>query len=743
MIRLRAWPAAVAATALGALFGLHRVVDPDLFQQIAVGRAILARPSSLGTSDFIQSYPAYPYVEDKWLSSVAAALVDRAGGGAGLTVYQVVLCALVATAWYAMLRAWRTAPGIALAATALGLLTCSFRLEPRPDTISHALLAAVVALVAAGPASRRFRWGAPLALLLWVNLHGYFVNGLLVLAAAAVAAALGDRELRRADASAGARPYVVVLALASAACFVHPQGWRAAYSPIEQLEMMRSAPAFRAAIVELSPSTDLFADAGPWRLGLLALTGGVAVACAFVPAARRALTRQLVTGLAVVPWLAWPPPRLAGLAYRVTVVLWLAALVEVPSAIRERRWFRPLVLLGFTVLAAPAIRNFPLVAVAALLVLGPTWTRAAAELGERVPRRPWLALGARAAVVGLVALIAWLRLADRVGTDVRAPIRTGWGVDADRFPVGAVDALLRADPVGPLLNNFDSGGYLLYRVHPGRRAFIAGNTSMFPPSFLEYYRSHVASGAGSDWTVPGAARSAGAAVVDFASPVGVRMAAALHADPSWRLAFFDRAGALYLRADGASAPVDVAMRTRELRADDRADPALPEWLGGKRLPYPSFNLGMFLAAIGRPDLAADEALRLWPTTRAEEIAVLGGQAAQQSGRLAEFAAPLAEAFDRDPDSDALRTLLFLALAYRSDAALNGGALADAETDLDRMRALQPESCGPYLGLAKIAALRRDPSEARRLLSEARRRDRDGTCGRGAAADASLRPLLSP
>jgi hypothetical protein len=231
------------------------------------------------------------------------------------------------------------------------------------------------------------------------------------------------------------------------------------------------------------------------------------------------------------------------------------------------------------------------------------------------------------------------------------------------------------------------------------------------------------------------------AVFDLASPVAIRLAGALAADPSWRLAYFDRAGAVFLRANGQpSAGLDVAGRGRALAAADDSTPAVPHWLGGQRLPYPSFNLAQFLSAIGRPDLAVDEALRLWPLTRSEEIAVVGGQAAQASGRLVEFLGPLEDANADHPDSTPLRTLLFLALAFRSDGALNRGALGDAERDLRRMTTLEPASCGPYLALAKVAALRRDAATAVRLLAEGRRYDRDRTCERSAAADPVLRSL---
>ena len=180
--------AAVLAVLLGAVFGLHRIVDPDLFQHVAVGRAILAHPAEIGRSSFHDLYPNRAYVEDKPLSSVLAALADRLGGENGLAAYQVLLPALVAAAWFALLRGAGADPWTALAGVALALAAAAYRLEPRPDTWSHALLAVASTLVLRA-GFWRLLWALPLLFVLWVNLHGYWVTGIGVLLAAATSAA--------------------------------------------------------------------------------------------------------------------------------------------------------------------------------------------------------------------------------------------------------------------------------------------------------------------------------------------------------------------------------------------------------------------------------------------------------------------------------------------------------------------------------------------------------------------------
>lgn len=729
------------AGALGALFGLHRLIDPDLFLQIAVGRAILADPRSIGISTFIEGFPGYSYVEDKWLASVIVALMDALGGENAIMLYQIALTTLVAIAWYGMQRRWEAAPAAAVAGAALGLLTCSFRLEPRPDTISHALLALTIGLVATKLPPARARLVFPLLLLLWVNLHGYFVNGLLVLLAAAIAVFLKDRDLARDGSSSSVRDGFTILGVSLAACFLHPQGWHAVFSPVTQLMQLDQDPEFRAAIQELKPSLSLLANVGGLRFGLLALSAAVAATAGTMQWGRSPLRRQLAALGLATPWILWPPEGLAPLPYRVSMALWIMALIETPAALRDRKLIRPMLFAGFTILALPLVRNIPMLTPVSIVLVTPAWTAASMEFGARATHIAWRPI-ASVALGLLVVAIGWLRIADRVGTDVRAPSRTGWGIDRQRFPEGAIQAFSQDRLPGPILNNFDAGGYLLYRLHPAGRAFIAGNTSMFPGSFLAYYRAR-ATGATPDVQGLVAAHGVTHAVLDLASAGANRLAASLFADPAWRLVFLDRGGAWFARADQSDrAPLDIAKRAQELAAAPAQHSVLPTWLGGKRLAYPELNLGVFFFNIGRPELAFAEAVRVWAAAPVEDVAVLGGRAAQQAGRLPQFLPQLEDATARFPDTPELKGLLFMALAFRADRALaNPATLDDAERDLRRMLELQPGNCGPYTALAKAYALRGNGSEAKRWLGEGTARDRDGACGRMVAADPALAALL--
>jgi hypothetical protein len=417
--------------------------------------------------------------------------------------------------------------------------------------------------------------------------------------------------------------------------------------------------------------------------------------------------------------------------YRATMALWTMASVEIVPALVARRIFAPFVFGGFTVLAVPAVRNLPLLAPAALLLIVPAWTEVESALAARRRTR----VLAVAALATTAVAIVWLRISDRLNGFVRAPTRTGWGIDADRFPVGATDVLLRDDLRGPLLNGFDVGGYLLYRLHPARRVFIAGNTSMYPLDFFEAYTTEVAGPSPSLERI--AERWPFETVVwDLASPSAQHVLPALAADPRWKLVHLDHGGVVYTKA-GAAAAVDLETRVAELATRDVQRPTLPTWLGGKAFAYPAMNLPAFLFNTGRPDLALRAAEPLWSDVPSEALAVLIGAAATQANAVGPRLPMLEAALARWPTSRDLFTFVFVGHGHEANRLLGLGDAAAARPHLDRMRALQPQACGPYTGLARAALLQGNRDEAAAMVRNALARDGDGACRRFLASDAAL------
>jgi hypothetical protein len=214
--------------------------------------------------------------------------------------------------------------------------------------------------------------------------------------------------------------------------------------------------------------------------------------------------------------------------------------------------------------------------------------------------------------------------------------------------------------------------------------------------------------------------------------------------PNWRLVFFDRTSAIYLRdEEEISDPpqVDLDLRYAELAAEPLDRSPLPSWVLPRQRLYPGLNLAHFLHAAGRPDLAMDEVLRHWTASPPPELAVLGATAAEGSGQLDTWVPRLEESYRATPRSPRVRSWLARALYVRAVKRMAAEESSSAEADLLRASRMAPAEPGPYLALARLAAGRGEVSRAREMLEEALERERDGGVRRAAEEDSLLRSLL--
>ena len=133
----------------------------------------------------------------------------------------------------------------------------------------------------------------------------------------------------------------------------------------------------------------------------------------------------------------------------------LVAVAAIALAVRarsgERVRFEAAALSGLLVVTLFHVRLSTETALVALVAIAP--------LAARVPLRPLLS-----SAFAIAVFAACLALS------ARPP---GFGLDAARFPVAAVEYLKRERPPGPMWNGYNFGGYLLF-AYPEERVFIDG-----------------------------------------------------------------------------------------------------------------------------------------------------------------------------------------------------------------------------------------------------------------------------
>jgi hypothetical protein len=248
-----------------------RNYQTDLWHHLARGRAIVAEGRLLNVDRFTYTVHGRPLQDVNWGWQVLFYRLYTLGG---LPLVQVANSALLSVMMgLLVLLAWRRG-GALIAAVAVGLLAF-FGLWQlliiRPQTLSLLLFVILHGLLE--EASRR-RWLLllpPLVMAIWVNVHGGFPIGLVLIGCYAVAGAI-ERVWPLSASTSPERQrrhwvsLILCLAASVAATLINPYGWRV----YEYVGLTSNAASGRHIDEWLPPSLDLLTGK-IWVLSLLVL----------------------------------------------------------------------------------------------------------------------------------------------------------------------------------------------------------------------------------------------------------------------------------------------------------------------------------------------------------------------------------------------------------------------------------------------------------------------------------------
>lgn len=544
--------------------------NEDFWWYLSSGEAVLQNGGIPERDPFLYTSDEGEWVHHSWLWTVLVALIHRAAGLPGTMVFGALLVAALVTLVYTTARVDRF--GLVNALLTAGVLAAAHqRLCLKAELVTWLLLIVFCHLLeSAIPRSwRSWQWPALLIVLqiAWTNLHGGYPLGIFVVAAYAAGSWIerrrpwpggaASREVRP-DAADEGRILALLLPLLLFATLVHPSVLRG------HVEMLG---------------------------GLLGSTAA-----------------RLAGGGGDPLVLEWQPvfPS-ADLSIRLTwMALTTVGLLSFRAARGPRAWSRLFLFVGLAALAATAVRHVSALAIgAAFVTLVNLGERAAAPSRRKAPK-PAL----RFVHAGLtVALAAWLLTAAaglwlaRSDFDPGSPRASFFAVNPRSAAPGAAEFLLRHRPPGPVFNDFATGGYLAWKLHPEYQLFI--DSRILDPGLVTEYKrmlSHPAS-----WS--GAAERYGfrtAVLGNFSLTSRSPMGQALRSDPRWRLVHLDPHASVFVRDDGTGTSLAA---TQPL-------PAVT-----KRVPFletPSSAPGRLARFASSPFLRQESSLYL-----AEYLAILG------------------------------------------------------------------------------------------------------------------------
>jgi hypothetical protein len=416
------WPLLLGITALllqvGLVWGLR---DPDPYWQVVVGEWMLDHHRIPTWDLFSYTMPGAPATTQEWGAEIIVALVYRAAAWSGLLLLAAAVFAST-MAYLARFLLRRLEPLHAVTLTCLSGAMMFPLSMARPHAIVWPLVALWAAkLVEAAEARRSPQWWLLVVMCLWANLHGSFMLGLALVIPLALESVL---SARRIASPAVYRALVIRWAtffVAALLCtLVNPVGYHALLFPFHMVAMK----------------------------SVLAL---------------------------ITEW------RSPDFEQPQVLAIWLLALLALAFSGRFRLpWVRSVLLLGLLYMALQHQRNIPLLALISPFILAgplaaqykPAATDNALDRVFRALARPagwWMTC---VGVIGSCIVAALIVSAKHPTPSQYAP---------QYSPIRAVDALMASGSRGSVLNDYNFGGYLIFRGIP---VFIDSRADMYGEEFV-------------------------------------------------------------------------------------------------------------------------------------------------------------------------------------------------------------------------------------------------------------------
>jgi len=422
--------------------------DAGIGWHIRTGQWILATHSIPRVDLFSSTMAGRPWFAWEWLYDVVVGLLESSLGLNGVVWLTAVTIAAVFAWMFRLLMVRGANIFIALVLVLLALSASTIHFLARPHVLSWLFTLAWfwildsserAVLCDAGaakePKSLRRMWFLPLLMLVWVNVHGGFLVGFVLLGVFFLAAgwswlrvkegSLGE-VLQKNAATRRLRMLSAVGLISFAASLVNPYGWKLyghIYSYLSNRFLMDHVEEFQ------SPNFH-----------------GVAQKCF--------LALLLIT--------------IAALAYRG----------------RELRLSEGLTVLFAVYAGLYASRNIPVSSILLVMIVAPL---VPAKLGEGFLRRMFaVEAGQRGHVWPVLAVVLTFLVAingGRIGSDLLMDAHFG----SKRMPVEAVNYLEQHGVKGPVLSPDYWGGYLIYRLYPRAQVVVDDRHDLYGEEFFRSY----------------------------------------------------------------------------------------------------------------------------------------------------------------------------------------------------------------------------------------------------------------
>ena len=402
----------------------------DLGRHLKNGQLFFENGSIPKINLYSYAYPDYPFINHHWASGAVFYLTEHAVGFAGLSLGFIALSMVTLLVFLNVATRYSSfAVAAPIAVIVLPILIT--RHEVRPELFSYFFAGVFLYILwdyKHGRSSFRRLFWLPILEILWVNLHIYFFIGIMLIAVylleALVAVLTHNQKQNSREQFKGLG---MILALTILATCLNPAGIAGAIYPFLILNE------YGAPVIENYSVT--------------------------------AILRQGYAFLPLVYFL---------IILALVCLSWLYAVKKNRSSFSLGNFLLTVV---FFAIAWSAIRNFALFAYFALPLSAVNFKGVLGGEGQASASPSILKISGGLAVIALVLVL--INPAYFVSSN-----RGRVGIGLEEANGAAAEFFLKENVSGPIFNNFDVAGYLVYHLYPGHRVFIDNRPEAYPAAFF-------------------------------------------------------------------------------------------------------------------------------------------------------------------------------------------------------------------------------------------------------------------
>lgn len=541
------------------------IKDLDLWLHLGVGRYILANFTIPHVDVFSCTVAGTPWINHEWLFQIFAYTLYQTGGMESIVFLQVALVAVtlgLLTFW-GMQSERRTGLLVCLL---LVLLNYSIRFTHRPDLFSLFFVVLFVYILSSGLKSRLAPVFIFLLQIIWVNMHGFFILGPLLIAVSLFSqwckikfklpfewnkSGLLDRDDHN--------QLIILLIVSVMACFMNPYLFKGILYPFKVLfSVGGESKVFFGYIVELSQPilwSNIFSlEFLPFKL-LIALS--------FLSLAFNYRKLDLSA-----------------------LLLWII----------------------FLILALKAVRNLPYFSFIAFFVFISNIQHFTPDQffnKDLIKRKLHYVFSILIKVIlcwWMFQYYSGISMAGYFDFEKYERKSEYQGVTLRNYPTKAVDFLVNNRVEGNFLNHFNTGSYLVGRTSPAIKVFIDGRTEVYGSEFFSHYRN-IWMG---DYDLLKEAvekfEITGVILNSIRVPASQNIIKGLYKDENWRLVYFGYDAQIFLKKDPVNKKViashDIDLKSWEAPKLDMEQLKLKNASPFRniRMAYALFNLGFLKKA---------------------------------------------------------------------------------------------------------------------------------------------------